>query len=303
MNTMVLRAAALAAGALLAVAGPAAAHVSLEKAEAVPGAYMAVFNVGHGCDGKPTTRLTVLVPAAFKSVRPMPKAGWTLDIKKSGSTVQEVSWTGSLEDAHFDQFVLRGQIAPEAAGKAVPMPVIQECGSERLAWDEVAAPGQDPHALKAPAPVLRVAGVQAPDAVKAGDLTVSATWARATPGGAKVGGGYVTIRNTGTVEDRLIGGTLAKAGKLEIHDMAVKDGVMTMRPLAEGVAIAPGETVVLGPGGKHLMFMELKEGLKDGETVAGTLVFQKAGTVAVQFRVTGIGAREAPGAMPAGHKH
>ena len=75
--------------------------------------------------------------------------------------------------------------------------------------------------------------------------------------------------------------------------MAVKDGVMTMRPLEQGVAIAPGRTVEFKPGGFHLMFMDLKQPLKQGEGVKGTLTFEKAGPVEVEFKVETIGARAA----------
>src|SRR5665213_2224605 len=73
--------------------------------------------------------------------------------------------------------------------------------------------------------------------VKAGDLVITRAWARATPNGAKIGGGYLTIENKGSAPDRLIGGSAEIAGKLEVHEMSMKDGVMTMRPLDKGVTI------------------------------------------------------------------
>ena len=66
--------------------------------------------------------------------------------------------------------------------------------------------------------------------VKAGDLVITQAWSRATPGGAKVGGGYLTIENKGTAPDRLIGGASDAAGKVEVHEMTMNNGVMTMRP-------------------------------------------------------------------------
>src|SRR5262245_53485907 len=78
---------------------------------------------------------------------------------------------------------------------------------------------------------------------KLGALEIKQPWARATPKGAPVGGGYVTITNTGTTPDRLTGGSLIAAGRMEIHEMATVDGVMKMRPLAAGLEIKPGETV------------------------------------------------------------
>ena len=87
------------------------------------------------------------------------------------------------------------------------------------------------------------------DDVKAGDLVISQAWSRATPGGAKVAGGYLTIENKGAASDRLIGGSAEIAGKFEIHEMAMDNGVMKMRALDKGVAIEPGKAVKFAPGG------------------------------------------------------
>ena len=124
-----------------------------------------------------------------------------------------------------------------------------------------------------------------------GTIKISGSWTRATPGGAKVAGGYVKITNTGAVADRLIGGTLVTAGKVEIHEMAMTDGVMKMGELAQGLEIKPGETVELKPGGYHIMFMELAAPVKEGDKLDGTLVFQRAGTLKVQFSAAAIGAK------------
>jgi copper(I)-binding protein len=125
---------------------------------------------------------------------------------------------------------------------------------------------------------------------RAGAITIEAPWSRATPGGAKVAGGYMKITNTGNTPDRLVGGSAAFAAGFEIHEMTMTDGVMRMRELAKGLEIAPRATVELKPGGYHVMFVELKSGLKQGQTVKGTLVFEKAGTVAVEYQVAPIGA-------------
>ena len=126
--------------------------------------------------------------------------------------------------------------------------------------------------------------------VKAGDLVITQAWSRATPGGAKVGGGYLTIENKGTAPDRLIGGASDAAGKVEVHEMATTDGVMKMRPVEGGLTIEPGKTVKLAPGGFHLMIMELKSPLKQGGKLPVTLQFEKAGKVAVTLDVQGVGA-------------
>jgi periplasmic copper chaperone A len=127
--------------------------------------------------------------------------------------------------------------------------------------------------------------------VKAGDLVITQAWSRATPGGAKIGGGYLTIENKGAAPDRLIGVAGEVAGKIEVHEMATKDGVMTMRPIDKGLTIEPGKTVKLAPGGYHLMMFDLKSPLKQGDKVPVTLEFEKAGKVTVSLDVQGIGAQ------------
>lgn len=135
---------------------------------------------------------------------------------------------------------------------------------------------------------------------KAGSLVISQPWSRATAGGAKVGAGYMTIANMGTEPDRLIGGSLPQAGKFEVHEMRMENHVMTMRPIDGGLEIKPGQTVKLAPGGYHVMFMQLKEPLKEGDILKGELVFEKAGTVPVEYKVGAIAAGASPHAMP-GH--
>ena len=132
--------------------------------------------------------------------------------------------------------------------------------------------------------------------VKAGDLVITQAWSRATPNGAKIAGGYLTIENKGSAPDRLIGGSGDIAGKVEVHEMAVNNGVMTMRPLDSGLTIEPGKTVKLAPGGYHLMMFDLKSQLKQGDKVPVTLEFEKAGKVTLSLDVQGVGAQAPAGA-------
>ena len=147
--------------------------------------------------------------------------------------------------------------------------------------------------------VLSFAAPVHAEEVKAGDLVITQAWSRATPGGAKVAGGYLTIENKGSAPDRLIGGSAEIAGKVELHEMTTSNGVMKMRPLDRGLAIEPGKTVKLAPGGSHLMLFDLKRPLKQGEPVPVTLEFEKAGKVKLSLDVQGIGA-QAPGGANAG---
>jgi copper(I)-binding protein len=125
---------------------------------------------------------------------------------------------------------------------------------------------------------------------KLGDLTVTSPWTRATPGGAKIAGGYLKITNNGTSTDRFVGAKSDATDHVEIHEMSMSDGVMKMRPLPNGLEIKPGETVELKSGGYHLMFMDLKQPLKQGDTVKATLQFEKAGSLDVNFSVRALGA-------------
>jgi len=137
------------------------------------------------------------------------------------------------------------------------------------------------------------------DDIMVGSLKISAPWARATPKGASVGGGYMTIINMGTTPDRLIGGASDISARVEIHEMSMDGGVMKMRMLTSGLEIKPGQTVEFKPGGYHVMFLGLKEGLEEGQQVKATLTFEKAGKVDVTFAVAGVGAQGPGGkAMP-----
>lgn len=138
---------------------------------------------------------------------------------------------------------------------------------------------------------------------KAGQIEIDHPWTRATPGGAKVAGGYVSLKNNGETADRLVSATAEIAGRTEIHEMAVKDGVMSMRPRPEGVEVPAGAEVALAPGSYHLMFFDLKTPPKQGQSFPGTLTFEKAGTVTVEFAVEAVGAtKPAHGAATAsGH--
>lgn len=125
--------------------------------------------------------------------------------------------------------------------------------------------------------------------VKVGALQISAPWARATPKGAAVGGGYLKITNTGDAPDRLTGGATSIAGRLEVHEMSMSGNTMKMRQLTNGLEIKPGQTVELKPGGVHIMFVGLKQQLQQGQHFKATLQFEKAGKVDVDFSIAGIG--------------
>lgn len=140
-------------------------------------------------------------------------------------------------------------------------------------------------------------GAAAAAVTTASGMQIEAPWSRATAAGARVAGGYLVLTNKGGEDDVLLTGSTAISEKFEVHEMAVTDGVMRMRKLDDGLPVKAGESVELKPGSFHLMFMGLKQPLKEGETFTAELEFKNAGKVPVTFTVHGLGARDA------GHDH
>jgi periplasmic copper chaperone A len=145
---------------------------------------------------------------------------------------------------------------------------------------------------------LSMSGLAAKD-FNLGALEIKNPWIPATPKGAPVAGGYMIIINSGNVPDRLVGGSSPVARRFEFHRMTTDQGVMRMRPVTGGIEIKPGESVELKPGSLHAMFVGVKEPLETGRSVKGTLNFEKAGTIEIEYAVRPIGASSASG----GHNH
>ena len=317
-NTTAVLATALA----LSSTGIAHAHPGVERREATIGAsYKAVVRIPHGCEGSATTRVRILIPEGLIAVKPMLKPGWTIETKRGAYAeahpyyhgavlkegVLEIAWSGRLADDYFDEFVFAGFVAKSLkVGATLHFPVYQDCEAGSHAWIEIPAAGQTAHDLKSPALAVQLVQAAQPSrdhakastTYKIGSLVVETPWSRETPGGARVAAGFLKVTNNGTTADRLIGGTLLPVAKqVEVHEMAMVDQVMRMRRLEKGLEIKPGETVELKPSSYHLMFFELARPFKAGETIKGTLVFERAGKVAVEFRVNAMGAQSG------GHSH
>jgi periplasmic copper chaperone A len=143
------------------------------------------------------------------------------------------------------------------------------------------------------APFLAGKAVAAGD-YKVGALDISQPWARATPKGASTGAAYLTVSNGGSQTERLSCASSAAAAKCQIHEMAMDNGVMKMRPVEGGLEIKPGQTVTLEPGAYHIMLEGLKAPLKAGDTLEATLTSSGGASVKVDFPVAAIGA-PAPG--------
>jgi copper(I)-binding protein len=150
-----------------------------------------------------------------------------------------------------------------------------------------------------------IAGPAAAEDYAAGSIEISSPWMRATPRGADVASAYLTVVNKGTQAERLIGGSLTGVSRFEVHRMEMEGGVAKMRPVEGGLEIKPGQSVSLTPGSLHVMLIGLTQPFQPGQHIKGTLVFEKAGKVDVEFSVESIGAagpvQSAPAAAHSGH--
>jgi len=156
--------------------------------------------------------------------------------------------------------------------------------------------------------LLLLPGAVAAHEFTSNGITVAHPWARATPGGVKVGGAFFEMKAAAGKDDRLIAVRSPVAGNVEIHNHIMDGGVARMRRV-DAIAVAGGRSVVLAPGGYHVMLMDLKQPLKQGNLLKLTLVFETAGEIEVDATVEPIGAMGShgfdhqPGAKVETHKH
>jgi len=122
------------------------------------------------------------------------------------------------------------------------------------------------------------------------DLVLDNAWIRATPPNARVAGAFLTLENTGTSADRLLSVSTEAAVRVEMHEMKMQGEMMQMRELKDGLALPAKHTVALRPGGIHLMLIEPKQPIAEGQRVPLIFHFEKAGDRTVQF----IGRKNAP---------
>lgn len=137
--------------------------------------------------------------------------------------------------------------------------------------------------------------------VSAGPISVSKAWTRQTAPNQSVGGGFLTIRNVGKTDDRLLTASTPLAAEVQIHSMSMDKGVMKMRRVKEGITIPAGKSLELKPGGLHIMFIGLKKPFNLGDKIPVTLKFQRAGTVKVNFDVQSISSTSAMEGHHGGH--
>jgi periplasmic copper chaperone A len=164
-----------AAVALIAItiAGPASAHVTATPNEGPAGGFFKTsFRVGHGCEGKPTTKISMQVPGNVTSVHPQVVAGWDIDTKmgkldepiegEGGETitegVREITWTATddgLPDAFMQEFGVSMALPHGEAGEPLWFPFVQECpGGDSHDWIEIPESVDAWGELEAPAPYV-----------------------------------------------------------------------------------------------------------------------------------------------------
>jgi copper(I)-binding protein len=132
--------------------------------------------------------------------------------------------------------------------------------------------------------IIALAAPAAAHEFKAGTIEIGHPWSRPTPPSAPVASGYLTLTNTGTEGDRLTAISSPIAERSEIHRSVVAAGVASMRPI-DGLAVEPGATVNFEAERLHVMFSAPDRQLKDGDRFPATLVFEKGGSVEVEFVV------------------
>jgi copper(I)-binding protein len=142
------------------------------------------------------------------------------------------------------------------------------------------------------AAVIAVAPAAFAQTGKTSTVAVEQAWARATPASARTGAVYMTLTNKANTADRLTGASSDVAAKVQIHEMAVVNGVMQMRQLVNGLTIPAGGSVTLKPGRYHVMLIELKKPLTAGETIPLTLTFAKARNISLTVPVKAMGASQ-----------
>ena len=143
-----------------------------------------------------------------------------------------------------------------------------------------------------------LAGSAAAHEASSKGVTVAHPWVRANPGGSTLTAAFLEVKASKESDgDKLLSVSTPAAGRAELHTHVKEGDVMKMRRV-EAIAIKGGESHVLKPSGDHVMLLDLKAPLKEGDLVKLTLTFEKAGPIDIEATV------EPPGAMgPHGMTH
>ncbi|MCP5278484.1 MAG: copper chaperone PCu(A)C [Thiobacillus sp.] len=130
--------------------------------------------------------------------------------------------------------------------------------------------------------ILALLGLTLSASALADNVKVDNAWVRATAPGQKVAGGFLDL--TADADMKLVGGSSPASSTLELHMMKMDGGVMEMRQIPE-IALPKGKTVSLKPGGLHIMFIDLKQRIREGDKVPVTLTVKNAAGKEQQLQV------------------
>jgi len=287
----------IAASAVLTGSAASFAHVVLQPGPALAGStYDAAFKVGHACkDARSTTGLTVRLPRGFVLQEVPARAGWKVDVDRSGTGT--VRWTAdsaaqALPGDRKSEFLLRGTL-PAAPGPLY-FAVLQTCDVGSADWAQLPT-GAAGETLPFPAARLNVV------APGSAPVDASGAWVRAAVPGQSGTGGFMKL--AAGVPLKLVGVATPAAGVAEVHEMKMEGDTMKMRAVP-ALELPARQTVELKPGGYHLMLMDLKQPIAAGNVIPLTLTFEDAtgakSTLLVQAPVQAAPTGAAAGG---GHKH
>ncbi|MDE1158478.1 MAG: copper chaperone PCu(A)C [Neorhizobium sp.] len=195
-------------------------------------------------------------------------AGWAA--RQAGMAFVMTLWLGAGPGQAASDTATSGTATPGVTTPGMTKPGMTKPGMTTP--DMATMPGMS-------APNTDAASAAPQASAHVGDLTVSGGFVRAMLPGQPVGGGYLTIRNDGATDDRLVSISSPVAGRVELHDMAMQGAVMRMRRLDDGLAVPARQTISLQPGGTHMMFLKVKTPFRQGNSVIVHLRFEKAGEV------------------------
>jgi hypothetical protein len=134
--------------------------------------------------------------------------------------------------------------------------------------------------------VMIASSAYASNETKVGPLKIENPQARSTVPAQKMSGGFLKIENDSAAADKLIAASSSVSKSMELHTMIMDNNVMRMREV-KSIDLPAKSKVELRPGGLHLMFIDLNQQLKAGDTIPVKLKFEKAGEVEVKFEVMG----------------
>ena len=123
------------------------------------------------------------------------------------------------------------------------------------------------------------------NSIKFNGLILSNFWIKETIGNHKMTSGYLTIENKNSVDERLLSLTSEIAKKNQLHNIIVKNDIMKMENLNNGIVIKAKSKIDLKPGNYHIMFMKLHNPLKIMNKYKVTLKFKNAGAVILEMPV------------------